>query len=165
MHPSCLSEEELLKQCELRNDRRSGPGGQHRNKVETAVIVLHRPTSILAEASERRKQAENRRVAIFRLRLALAVGYRSGEQPSSPSPLWRSRVQNKRIAVSAEHVDFPCLLAELLDFLDRAQYQMPATAEHFGVAASQLVKMLRQFSPALVAVNRARAELGMHKLS
>ena len=165
VHPSCLSEEELLKECELRNDRRSGPGGQHRNKVETAVIALHQPTSTLAEASERRKQAENRRVAIFRLRLALAVGQRCREPRTQPSALWVERVKNRRIMVSAAHADFPCLLAELLDVLDAAQYSLPAAAEHFGVAASQLVKLLRQLPAALVAVNTARLALGMHKLS
>ena len=79
--------------------------------------------------------------------------------------MWAERVKNRRITVSAEHADFPCLLAELLDVLDVAQYSLPTAAEHFGVAASQLVKLLRQFPAALVAVNTARMALGMHKLS
>ena len=36
MHPAELPIPELLRQCEVVHTRRSGPGGQHRNKVETA---------------------------------------------------------------------------------------------------------------------------------
>ena len=58
-HPAALSPEELLHQCRARRTRRSGPGGQHRNKVETAGVLTHAPTGVQAEANERRSQAEN----------------------------------------------------------------------------------------------------------
>ena len=54
MHPARLPIDELLADCEERRLRRGGPGGQHRNKVETAVELTHRPTSVAAEANERR---------------------------------------------------------------------------------------------------------------
>lgn len=66
MHPACLPAAELLAAHDETRTRRSGPGGQHRNKVETAVVLLHQPTGIKAEASERRSKAENRRVALRR---------------------------------------------------------------------------------------------------
>ena len=76
-HPATLASENLLEQCELRTQRRSGPGGQHRNKTSSGAFLLHRPTGIVAEATERRSQAENRDVAFARLRLRLAVEIRS----------------------------------------------------------------------------------------
>ena len=76
-HPATLPVESLLDQCELRTQRRSGPGGQHRNKTSSGAFLLHRPTGIVAEATERRSQAENRDVALARLRLRLAVEIRS----------------------------------------------------------------------------------------
>ncbi|MCA9133274.1 MAG: peptide chain release factor-like protein [Planctomycetales bacterium] len=165
MHPSRLAEEELLKRCDVRSDRRSGPGGQHRNKVETAIVVTHRPSGITAEASERRSQVENRRVALFRLRLALALGLRMEVGPGPASPLWHSRVKNQRIAVSAMHEDYPSLLAELLDQLAAGDYCVVAAGDHFGVSPSQVVKLLRQYPPALRTVNEARAARGLHRLT
>lgn len=164
-HPSCLPEVELLKQCSLRRDRRSGPGGQHRNKVETAVVIEHVPTGIIAEASERRSQVDNRRVAIQRLRLALAIGYRCSSLAPTPTILWRERSTRGRLSVAKEHEDLPCLLAELLDRLQQLDYSFPACAEFFGVSSSQLVKLLHQSPLALIQVNAERVMRGMHKLT
>ena len=36
-HPADLAPEQLIEQCDIRFLRRSGPGGQHSNKVSTAV--------------------------------------------------------------------------------------------------------------------------------
>ena len=164
-HPSCLPEVELLQQCSLRHDRRSGPGGQHRNKVETAVVIEHNNTGIVAEASERRSQVDNRRVAIQRLRLALAIGYRCSSSPPTPTSLWCSRTARGRLSIAKEHEDLPCLLAELLDRLQQLDYSFPACAEFFDVSSSQLMKLLRQSPHALTQVNAERVERGMHKLT
>src|ERR1700723_908120 len=93
VHPAALDPDVLASECEFRATRRSGPGGQNRNKVETAVILTHRPTGISAEASERRTQGENRRVAMHRLRLELALTIRrpvtqGADESYSASELW-----------------------------------------------------------------------------
>ncbi len=166
MHPASLTNEQLLRQCDLRTDRRSGPGGQHRNKVETAVIVAHRATGILAEASERRSQADNRRVAIFRLRLALAVAYRTPfEVGAKPSELWQSRVHGRRLSVSASSESFPALLAELLDHLQAVSFSLRDSSKHFAVSSTQLIKLLRSHPPALAKVNAYRLAGGLKRLT
>ena len=63
-----LSDAALLAECAEDFFIASGPGGQHRNKTETAVRLTHRPSGIVVTATERRSQLQNRREALERLR-------------------------------------------------------------------------------------------------
>ncbi|MEM9882684.1 MAG: peptide chain release factor-like protein [Planctomycetota bacterium] len=161
-HPAAWPIDRLLAECDVRRGRGSGPGGQRRNKVETAVTLTHRPSGVTAQASERRSQAENHRAAAFRLRvnLALAVRGEGRESTRGPSPLWSARVRDGRLAVNPTHDDFPALLAEALDRLGDRGHDVPAAASDLGVNASQLIKLLRHEPRALVAVNAARQAEG-----
>jgi hypothetical protein len=166
-HPACLDPETLAAECDFRATRRSGPGGQNRNKVETAVILTHRPTGIAAEAAERRSQGENRKVAMFRLRLKLALALRFPPRDDPgfrPSSLWQRRCRNGRIAVNPEHDDFPSILAEALDVLDAVDHDARRAAEVLGCSASQLVNLLKDEPRALRLLNDARRSRGLHAL-
>jgi hypothetical protein len=164
-HPAALTARQLLTECRERRLRRSGPGGQHRNKVETAVILEHGPTGVTAEASERRSQAENRSVAVFRLRLNLALEVRRTRAPDDvPSPLWQSRCGDGRITVSASHDDFPILLAEALDVVSACDADVRAAAAALHCTASQLVKLFRKGPRAMTLLNRWRRQHGLRML-
>jgi ribosome-associated protein len=63
-----LPDEALLGQCEVQAHRASGPGGQHRNKSETAVRLVHRPSGVTAEGKDQRSRAQNLSAALRRLR-------------------------------------------------------------------------------------------------
>ena len=43
--------------------RASGPGGQHRNKVETAIRIIHKPSGIIVTASDGKSQIQNKKKA------------------------------------------------------------------------------------------------------
>ena len=51
--------------------RSSGPGGQHVNKVSTAVTLSHRPSGVSVTVQDSRSQATNRRIARERLVAAI----------------------------------------------------------------------------------------------
>ena len=168
LHPATLPTDVLLNACDVVRTRRRGPGGQHRNKVETAVVITHTPTGVAAEASERRSQAENRRAAVFRLRVNLALRVRGieAESPAQsagearPSPLWQSRCRGGRLQVNPRHDDFPALLAEALDTLAAADHNAKIAAAALGCTPSQLVKLLGEEPRALAQLNAVRAERG-----
>ncbi len=63
----------LLAECEETFFVASGPGGQHRNKTESGVRLVHGPTGVTVTATERRSQAQNRSAALARLRERLAA--------------------------------------------------------------------------------------------
>jgi len=47
--------------------RGSGPGGQHRNKTDSAVRILHKPTGHTAQSEEHKSQTNNKKAAFKRL--------------------------------------------------------------------------------------------------
>lgn len=57
----------------------SGPGGQHRNKTESCVVIRHLPTGIEAKASSK-SQHHNRRVAMTILQARVMEYYHSLER-------------------------------------------------------------------------------------
>lgn len=67
--------EKILKESKVSFFRAGGPGGQHRNKTETGVLIKHLPTGISASASERRSQSQNRDAAVRRLLAKLRQHY------------------------------------------------------------------------------------------
>jgi len=60
--------ENLSKQVLVETYRSRGPGGQRKNKTETAVRLKHLPTGVTVSATEQRSQSQNLRVAFERLR-------------------------------------------------------------------------------------------------
>jgi len=63
----------LLADVDVETYRGSGPGGQHRNKTESAVRMTHRPTGLVRVATEHRSQLRNRELALERIWRALEV--------------------------------------------------------------------------------------------
>jgi protein subunit release factor B len=59
--------ESLERDCDVEFFVAGGPGGQHRNKVETGVRLTHRPSGLVVTATERRSQSANREAAFERM--------------------------------------------------------------------------------------------------
>jgi protein subunit release factor B len=58
----------LKQQVVIETFRSRGPGGQRKNKTETAVRLRHIPSGILTIATEHRFQSQNLKLAFERLR-------------------------------------------------------------------------------------------------
>jgi len=88
-----LADDALLAQCEVQAHRASGPGGQHRNKAETAVRLVHLPSGVTVEGKDERSRTQNLRIALGRLREKLA---RRAYRPPPRRPTKPSRAAKER---------------------------------------------------------------------
>jgi protein subunit release factor B len=95
-----LPDDALLGQCEVQAHRASGPGGQHRNKAETAVRLVHRPSGVTVEGKDERSRTQNLRIALERLREKLA---RRAYRPPPRRPTKPSRGAKERRLESKRH--------------------------------------------------------------
>ena len=89
--------------------RSSGPGGQHVNKVSTAVTLRHVPSGIAVTVQDSRSQSHNRQLArerllneierrrdaVHRAEIARAARYRRQNSPR-PRALKRRILETKR---------------------------------------------------------------------
>jgi len=172
VHPAEKPEEELVKELQFEATRSSGPGGQHRNRVATAIRITHVPTGITAMATEKRSQLDNKVEALFRMRVKLAIQVRSefvdgdfippGEY--KPSELWVRRLKGAKMKVNPKHADFPALLAEVLDRLHLEEDDLGRTATAFRISNSQLIKFLAVDPSVLHALNERRKSKGQRSL-
>mgnify|MGYP000168033568 CR=1 FL=1 len=99
MPPLDDEDRKLLAECRMDFFVGPGPGGQHRNKTESAVRLVHLTTGITVTATERRSQHQNLAAAIERLRQRLATLRRpkKARRPTRPGPAARARrVEAKR---------------------------------------------------------------------
>jgi protein subunit release factor B len=85
--------QKILKDCDVETYRGSGPGGQHRNKTESAVRMTHRPSGIVRVASDDRSQLRNRRIALERIWRALEAKKRKPKPRVPTRPTRASREQ------------------------------------------------------------------------
>lgn len=79
--------ESLERDCDVEFFVAGGPGGQHRNKVETGVRLTHRPSGLVVTATERRSQSANREAAFDRMaeKLEARQRVRKARRATKPS--------------------------------------------------------------------------------
>jgi protein subunit release factor B len=75
--------------------RSSGPGGQHVNKVSTAVQLRHVPTGVSVTVQDTRSQSWNRQLAWERLLDAIEEARRA-EQAAQRAAIAKKRRQNSK---------------------------------------------------------------------
>lgn len=167
-HPSLLSAGELFDQCDHRFQRRSGPGGQHRNKTSSGVFLHHQPTGVTAEATERRSQADNRTEALMRLRLKMATDVRTTSiidinDPNLVDPIEsdvRTRYRSEPLRFRGGNPDRPSVMALVINDLHAAGGQPSLVARQWATSTSAIVSLLKSHPPALAWINLVRSHHG-----
>ncbi len=92
--------ESLERDCDLEFFVAGGPGGQHRNKVETGVRLTHRTANVTVTATERRSQSANRDAAYERMAEKLEAMQRVQKKRFATKPgkaAKERRIEGKRI--------------------------------------------------------------------
>ncbi|KAF5205036.1 Class i peptide chain release factor [Thalictrum thalictroides] len=178
-----LSDQELMGQCDMGTFKSSGPGGQHRNKRETAVRLKHLPTGIIAQASEDRSQHKNRASALSRLRTLLALKVRNTiiinqqQQASSYNPPpellqilpLKSTLRAAAAATTGGQIGpnnpkFASGMQALLDLLHAVGGSVSDAAKMLGLSTGALSRLILSDDSLRMAVNELRASKGMKPL-
>ncbi len=136
----------MLKECRQERYRASGPGGQRRNKVETAIRLHHRPSSLVAQAEESRSPEENRVRALRRLRVRIALALRAPfdlEVPTLPPEFLAQRGPRGGLSANPRNRVYPIVVATVLDALESAEGSYAKAARALGLTTSQLLRFLR----------------------
>lgn len=159
-----LTDEALLAQCEWDRYRASGPGGQKKNKTESAVRLRHQPTGLWVTAVESRSQHDNRRRAVKRLREALALEWRQPLTHDELPDAVKEFAGAASLSMSERDPRFLPLVAGLLDLLDASQAQLSTVAGQLNVPTAQLVHLFRTTDNAWQALQRLRQKHGQKPL-
>jgi hypothetical protein len=150
---------QLLGECAVHAYKASGPGGQHRNKVSSAIRLQHGPSGLTAHADESRSQHANKAAALKRLREKIAISFRV---PLPADVAWPENVHvvDRRLRVAASNPSLPHVLALCLDALAAAEGRPAGAGEKLGVSSSSLTRCLAAHPAALAEANRIRAAHG-----
>ena len=157
------SDERLLTECEIQRYRAPGPGGQKRNKTDSAVRLHHRPSALAVTATESRSQHDNKRKALVRLRTQIAV---TARLPPRDTVEWPSGIQptGGTLRVRPNNPAIHGLLALLLDDLQASQGRLSELASRWQVSSSSGVRLLASVPAAWTEANRLRAEFNRKPL-
>jgi hypothetical protein len=168
-HYLLAADDALIAQCDVDRYRASGPGGQHRNKTESAVRLRHKLTGVSAIGEDSRSQSENKLHAVRRLRSAIALEVREPVAIATFAPSQRlaafvaggTAPLGAKTRVTGEYW---AAIGELLDLLVAGDLEIGATAQRLGITTGALSKLLLHDEQVGRAVNDMRRARNMRPL-
>ena len=161
-----LEDARLIAQCDVDRFRASGPGGQKRNKTDSAVRLRHRASGVEAQAVESRSQHENRARALRRLRMTIALRLRAPVDLDGgvvAAPLDEA-IRDGRIAMGRRDARYPATVAALFDVLESAGWRLSDVARHLEVSTAAIGRFLARDDTVFRAANERRQALKLTPL-
>lgn len=141
-----LDDRALVSECEVDLYKASGTGGQKRNKTSSAVRMRHKASGVISKAADSRSQNDNRRKALMRMRVSLALDLREElaadyqVSPEAAGALKRGPYgKNSKTRLRAPYL---LALAEILDVFYAEEAVLSKAAARMGVTTSSLGKLL-----------------------
>src|SRR4051812_3832865 len=159
-----LTDPQLLAQCDADTYRGPGPGGQKRNKTDSAVRLRHKPTGLIVIAGESRSQHENRTRALKRLREALAVRIRHEVTDATLDAVRACIDKSGRLNVGKRDARYLPAAGALLDLLVAHAGSVGDVAKRLGLTTGNVSKFLTGDEDVMTEANRIRAAFGLKPL-
>ena len=159
-----LEDARLLAQCDVDRFRASGPGGQKRNKTDSAVRLRHHASGLEAQAVESRSQHENRARALRRLRLTIALRLRAPVDLDGVAAPLDEAIRDGRITMGRRDARYPPTVAALFDLLEAAGWRLSDVARHIEVSTAAIGRFLARDEPVFRAAKERRQALGLSPL-
>ena len=163
----------LLRDCRVDTYKSSGPGGQRKNKVETAVRLVHEPSGVSAQGQQTRSQGRNKTLALRNLRMHIACACRLPQnldqlaipdeiaeyfqlstRPGAPEHV------KMRLALKSGNRCFWPVAALVLDVFDAAKGQLSNASHALGASTANLAAFLRSHRNLLEAAQAIRKTHG-----
>jgi hypothetical protein len=152
-----LPDQDLLSVCRLESFRAQGPGGQHTNRTESAVRIIHVASGVVAQCQDHRERARNQKSALQRVRLRLALTQRGLGQIT-----WLKPYQHgTRLNIGANSSAYSTVVGVVFDVLEQAHGSLRETALALQVSSSQLTKLLTADKEVHAAANKLRERFSL----
>jgi hypothetical protein len=167
---TALTDEQLLRQCEVDTYRASGPGGQKRNKTSSAVRLRHPPSGLIVIAEESRSQHENRARALRRLRQALYLKIRDDSAAAAPGRATpREQIRpflgpDGRLDLGRKDARFWPAAGVVLDVLQATGARVSEAAAALDISTANLIAFLHTDPKLWEQANHLRTHFGQKPL-
>lgn len=148
------TDDELLAHCRMDVARGTGPGGQKRNRTESAVRLTVEDTTIQVLCDQSRSQHRNRELALRELRLRLALECRFPTRESMP---WSDPPPVKQ-------PEFTLWIAQVLDVVAGHGWRVGDAVQAMDVSTNRFSQAVLTDDRVARVVNRERERNGMRPL-
>ncbi len=147
-----MTDNELLKECDISIFKATGKGGQKRNKTSSAVRLTHKEFDISVYDSSTRSQHDNKLKSLKKLRNEIALEIRGDD------------FEFNMTEISLRNPQYHLWIAKLFDALENCEFRTKDVAEQFNFSNSKLLKLIYRDTVLWQKLNNCRTKLGLNKL-